>query len=101
MKGLKVDEIREMPLAEVSARQLSSHIPWLGQDPTQFCQSIMDGIFFASCKFGFKAPSALFCQCCSGLTCCIDLGLFPEELLSTDHRLCPNAAVWVLAKADK
>lgn len=52
----------------------------------------MNEIFFGSCKSGFKVPSALFCQCCSGLTCCIDLGLFLEKLLSTDHRLSSNAA---------
>lgn len=52
----------------------------------------MDEISFASCKSGFKAASALFCQCCSGLTCCTDLGLLPEELPSTDHRLYPSAA---------
>lgn len=45
MKGLKVDEIREMFLAEVSSRQLSARIPWLGQDPMQLCQTIVDGIF--------------------------------------------------------
>lgn len=45
MKGLKADEIREVSLAEVSARQLSAHTPWLGQDPMQLCQSIVAGIF--------------------------------------------------------
>lgn len=56
MKGLKVDEIREKPLAEVSARQLSAHIPWLGQDPTQLCQTIVDEIFLHPADLVSRQP---------------------------------------------
>jgi len=78
-------------MAKVSAGQLSAHTAWLspvpqlGQDPMQLRKSTVDVICNASCKCGFKVLSALFCQCCSVLTCCTDLGLPPKGLLSTDH----------------
>lgn len=67
-EGLKLGEIRDVPLAKVSDGQLWAHTPWispvpqLGQDPVQLCKSTVDGICNASWTSVFKALSASTAQ---------------------------------------